>query len=209
MPVSWMSYTKMISSSMGDGVCQTLCFHTEHGWYHLEDSHLYTNLLVLSQISLLQLATLMCCPLHDSRLMNVLYCVHCFTTWFKCCGTHFEVIFQSCRSCCEIQSNVDPKLHVCLANPFTLQPLSLSVHCSITAIDVSVEMECLLWYLSAIYTLLHMNICPALQLSYAERHNHPVLHIAVHGTTVHFYSGQLLLSHGFHLRVFSFQMLPT
>lgn len=199
----------MISSSMGDGLCQTLYFHTEHGWCHFEDSHLNTNLLVLAQISLLQLATLMCYPLHDSRLMNVLYCIYCFTTWFKWCGTHSEIIFQSCRSCCEIQSNIDPKLHVFLANPFTLQPLSLSIHCSITAIDVSVEMECLLWHMSAIYTLPHMNTCPALQLSDAERHNQPVLHIALHGTTVHFYSVQLLLSHSFHFRDFSFQILPT
>jgi hypothetical protein len=46
-----------------------------------------------------------------------------------------------------------------------------------------------------------------LQLSDAEKHNHPVLHIVLHGTTVHFYSGQLLLSH-VHLRDFNFQMLP-
>ena len=98
----------------------------------------------------LQLASLMCCPLHDSRLINDLYCVHRFTTWFKWCGTHLEVNFRSCRSCPEIPSTVDPKLRVWWLIPFTLQPLSLSMHCSITAIEVSVETKCLLWYMSTI-----------------------------------------------------------
>jgi len=110
----------------------------------------------------LQLANLMCCPLHDSRLTNDSYYV-LFTTWSQWCGTHFEVIFHTCMPCHEIQSTVDLKLHVWLANPFTLHPLSLSMHCSITAIEVSVETKCLLWYISAIYTLPHMNTstCPA------------------------------------------------
>lgn len=59
------------------------------------------------------------------------------------------------------------------------------------------------------FTLFLVRICvSALQLSDAEKHNHPVLHIVLHGTTVHLYSGQLLLSH-VHLMDFNFQMLPV
>jgi hypothetical protein len=34
-----------------------------------------------------------------------------------------------------------------------------------------------------------------LQLFHTGRHDHPMLHVVVHGTTVHFYSRELLLSH--------------
>lgn len=44
----------------------------------------------------LQLANLMCCPLHDYRLTNDSYYV-LFTTWFQWCGTHFAVIFHTCK----------------------------------------------------------------------------------------------------------------
>ena len=116
---------------------------------------------------------------------------HC--TPFCLRGSHLAVvlhIFQSRK----IRSAVYPEILVCWANPFPVHHVSSFVHCLVMATDCLCEWTEFSWYF---HILMH---APTLEVFRIVRHNHPVLHVALHGTLLHFCSGELhfhvwMLSH--------------
>jgi len=148
----------------------------------------------------LQLFDLVCCPLHGKIVSEYMSCdrptaaPHLLCRW---CSTHLAAILHIFKSWHNIHSITNPEIFVCSANSFTVQclsyphtvPLWPMTHLNKQTQNVNHD---------ACQKLTHIQLwmhVPTMKMFDMGRHNHPVLHVALHGTLMHFYPEEILFSH--------------
>jgi hypothetical protein len=149
----------------------------------------------------LQLFDLVCCPLRG-KIVSEQYmscdgptaAPHLLCRW---CSTHLAVILHIFKSCHNIHNITNPEIFLCSANSFTVQclsyphtaPLWLLTHLNKQTKNVNHD---------AFQKLTHIHLwmhVPTMKMFVMGWYNHPVLHVALHGTLTHFYLGEWLFSH--------------